>query len=96
MEVAFRVLAAGNFPNHRKLCDFRALHLLELAGLFVQIVKLAGECGRVKLGVIAVDGTKLRAIVSKHKAMSYERIHDVEAEHKAQIDALLARANRCG
>ena len=73
-DVAFRVLAAGNFPKHRTLSDFRALHLQELAALFVQVVKLAGECGLVKLGVIAVDGTKLRANASKHKAMSYERM----------------------
>ena len=91
-DVAFRVLAAGNFPKHRTLCDFRALHLKELAALFVQVVKLAGECGLVKLGTIAVDGTKLRANASRHKAMSYERMQAAEIELKAQIDALLARA----
>jgi transposase/type II secretory pathway pseudopilin PulG len=91
-DVAFRVLAAGNFPKHRTLCDFRALHLKELAALFVQVVKLAGECGLVKLGTIAVDGTKLRANASKHKAMSYERMQAAELELKTQIDALLARA----
>ena len=93
-DVAFRVLAAGNFPKHRTLSDFRALHLQELAALFVQVVKLAGECGLVKLGVIAVDGTKLRANASKHKAMSYERMQLREVELKAQIDALLARAKQ--
>ena len=91
-DVAFRVLAAGNFPKHRTLCDFRALHLNELAALFVQVVKLAGECGLVKLGTIAVDGTKLRANASKHKAMSYERMQAAEVELKAQVDALLKRA----
>lgn len=91
-DVAFRVLAAGNFPKHRTLSDFRALHLKELAALFVQVVKLAGECGLVKLGTIAVDGTKLRAKASKHKAMSYERMQTAEVELKAQIEALLARA----
>ena len=93
-DVAFRVLAAGNFPKHRTLCDFRALHLSELAALFVQVVKLAGECGLVKLGTVAVDGTKLRANASKHKAMSYERMQAAEVELKAQVDALLARAAR--
>ena len=93
-DVAFRVLAAGNFPKHRTLSDFRALHLQELAALFVQVVKLAGECGLVKLGTIAVDGTKLRANASKHKAMSYERMQLREVELKAQIDALLARAKQ--
>ena len=91
-DVAFRVLGAGNFPKHRTLCDFRALHLDELAGLFVQVVKLARECGLVKLGTIAVDGTKLRAKASKHKAMSYERMQAAEIELKAQIEALLVRA----
>ena len=54
-DVAFRVLAAGNFPKHRTLCDFRALHLRELAALFAQVVQLAGECELVKLGTIAMD-----------------------------------------
>jgi transposase len=93
-DVAFRVLAAGNFPKHRTLCDFRALHLTELAALFVQVVKLARECGLVKLGTIAVDGTKLKANASKHKAMSYERMQSAEIELKAQIDALLKQAAR--
>jgi transposase len=93
-DVAFRVLAAGNFPAHRTLCDFRALHLEELAALFVQVVKLARECGLVKLGTIAVDGTKVKANASRHKAMSYQRMVQAEAELKAQIDALLERARR--
>ena len=91
-DVAFRVLGAGNFPAHRTICDFRALHLKELAALFVQVVKLARECGLVKLGTIAVDGTKIKANASRHKAMSYERMQRAEAELKTQIDGLLARA----
>lgn len=93
-DVAFRVLGAGNFPAHRTLCDFRALHLEELAALFVQVVKLARECGLVKLGTIAVDGTKVKANASRHKAMSYQRMVQAEAELKAQIDALLERAGQ--
>ena len=81
-DVAFRVLAAGNFPKHRTLCDFRALHLEELAALFVQVVKLASECGLVRLGTIAVDGTKPRAKARKHKAMGYERMQAAEVELK--------------
>ena len=77
-DVAFRVLAAGNYPAHRTICDFRALHLEELSGLFVQVVKLARECGLVKLGTIAVDGTKIKANASRHKAMSYERMQKAE------------------
>ena len=91
-DVAFRVLAAGNYPAHRTLCDFRAFHLKELSDLFVQVVKLARECGLVKLGTIAVDGTKIKANASRHKAMSHERMKQAELELKAQIAALLERA----
>lgn len=91
-DVAFRVLAAGNFPAHRTICDFRALHLEEFSALFVQVVKLARECGLAKLGTIAVDGTKIKANASRHKAMSYERMQKSEAELRDQIAALLARA----
>lgn len=91
-DVAFRVLAAGNYPAHRTICDFRAVHLTELSNLFVQVVKLARECGLVKLGTIAVDGTKIKANASRHKAMSYERMKKAEQELKEQIDTLLARA----
>lgn len=93
-DIAFRVLAASNFPAHRTLSDFRALHLTELAELFVQVVKLARECGLVKLGTIAVDGTKIKANASRHKAMSYQRMVQAEVELKAEIDALLARAQQ--
>lgn len=91
-DVALRVLAADNYPAHRTLADFRALHLQELADLFVQVVRLARECGLVKLGTVAVDGTKLKANASRHKAMSYDRMVKAEAELQAQIDALLNRA----
>jgi transposase len=91
-DVAFRVLAANNYPAHRTICDFRALHLEEFSALFVQVVKLARECGLVKLGTIAVDGTKIKANASRHKAMSYERMQKAEVELKGQIDALLAKA----
>ena len=73
-DVAFRVLAADNFPAHRTIRDFRALHLGEFTELFVQVVRLAREIGLVKLGTIAVDGTKLKANASCHKAMSYGRM----------------------
>ena len=91
-DVAFRVLSAGNFPAHRTLSDFRAFHLKELGDLFVQVVRLAREMGLVKLGTIAVDGTKIKANASRHKAMSYERMLKAEAELRAQIKALLDRA----
>lgn len=88
-DVAFRVLAAGNFPAHRTLSDFRAFHLKELSELFVQVVRLAREMGLVKLGTVAVDGTKVKANASRHKAMSYGHMVKAEAELKRQIEALL-------
>ena len=91
-DVALRVLAAENYPAHRTLSDFRALHLEELAALFVQVVRLARECGLVKLGTVAVDGTKLKANASRHKAMSYDRMLKAEQGLKAQIAGLLNRA----
>jgi len=92
-DVAFRVLAADNFPAHRTIRDFRALHLVEFTELFMQVVRLAREMGLVKLGTIAVDGTKIKANASRHKAMSYGRMQSTELELKAQIAALLKRAN---
>ena len=65
---------------------------MELSDLFVQVVKLAQEMGLLKLGTVAIDGTKIKANASRHKAMSYERMRQAEAELKAQIDALLERA----
>jgi transposase len=91
-DLAFRMLGACNFPKHRTIRDFRALHLKELSDLFVQVVKLAREMGLVKLGTVAIDGTKIKANASRHKAMSYERMEQAEVELRAQIDALLERA----
>jgi len=91
-DVAFRVLAAGNYPKHRTICDFRALHLNELAALFVQVVQLAKECGLVKLGTIAVDDTKIKANASRHKARSYKRMREEQTALEAQIKALLDQA----
>jgi transposase len=93
-DVAFRLLAAGNSPAHRTIRDFRAFHLKELGDLFVQVVKLAKEMGLVKLGTIAVDGTKVKANASRHKAMSYGHMLKAEAELKKEIDALLERARQ--
>ena len=91
-DVAFRVLGAANFPAHRTIRDFRALHLKEFTDLFVQVVRLAREMGLVKLGTIAVDGTKIKANASRHKAMSYGRMQTAEAELRAQITALVKKA----
>jgi len=91
-DVAFRMLGAGNFPSHRTICDFRLRHLPELKELFVQVARLARELGLVKLGTIALDGTKIKANASKHKAMSYGRMKEQEQKLKQQIEALLERA----
>ena len=91
-DLAFRMLAAGNFPKHRTIRHFRALHLKEFSDLFVQVVRLAREMGLVKLGTVAIDGTKVKANASRHKAMSFARMQPSEAELKKPIDALLARA----
>ncbi len=72
--VAFRFLAAGNQPDFRTISDFRKLHGVALAGLFEQVLKLCQQAGLVKLGRVAVDGTKIKANASKHKAMSYARM----------------------
>ena len=91
-DLAFRLLGTGHFCEHRTIRDFRAMPLKALADLFVQVVKLAQEMGRVKLGIVAIDSTKILANASRHKARRYERMQQAESELKAQIDALLARA----
>lgn len=92
-DVAFRLLAAGNQPAGRTIRDFRAFHLKEFGDLFVKVVRLAQEMGLVKLGTIAVDGTKVKANASRHKAMSYGHMLKAEAELKTQIAELLQRAH---
>ena len=91
-DIAFRVLATSNFPAHRTIREFRALHLAEFTELFVQVVRLAREMGLAKLGTIAVDGTKIKANASRHKAMSYARMQTAELELKAQITSLIQKA----
>jgi transposase len=91
-DVAYRFLAAANVPDFRTLSDFRKTHGPALNGLFVQVLKLCAEAGLVKLGRVAVDGTKVKANASKHKAMSYARMSEREAALKAQVAELLARA----
>ncbi len=93
-DVAFRVLGANNFPAHRTLSDFRQRHLPEFRKLFVQVVRIAHEVGLVKLGTVAVDGSKLKANASKHKAMSYERMKAEEKRLRQEIRELMARAKK--
>lgn len=91
-DVAFRVLGADNFPAHRTISDFRQRHLAEFREVFVQVVQLAREVGLVKLGTVAVDGSKVKANASKHKAMSYERMKEEEKRLRKEIRGLLAEA----
>lgn len=91
-DIAFRVLAANNTPDFRTISDFRKEHLKALAGLFLQVLKLCQKAGLVKLGHVALDGTKIKANASKHKAMSYKRMKEEEARLEAEITALLKRA----
>src|SRR6266487_2298394 len=91
-DIAFRVLAAGNGPNFRTISDFRKIHLATLEGLFEQVLKIALEAGAMKLGRVALDGTKVKANASKHKAMSYDRMKEKERQIRAEVRELLAQA----
>ncbi len=93
-DVAFRVLAADNFPKHRTICDFRKHHLVAFKAVFVQVVRIAREAELITLGTLAVDGTKVRANASKHKAMSYGRMGEEEARLSKEIDGLCRQARR--
>ena len=88
----FIMIAALDPPDFRTISDFRKRHLKALAGLFVQVLKLAEKAGLVKLGHVALDGTKIKANASKHKAMSYAHMKRREAELQAEVDRWLAAA----
>ena len=91
-DVAFRMLAAGNFPQHRTICEFRRRHLKDFGRLFVEVVGVAREMGLVRFGTLSLDGTKVRAKASKRKAMSYERMLKEQARLEKEIEALLSGA----
>lgn len=91
-DVAYRVLSGNQQPDHDSIADFRRRHLKALAGLFVQVLKLCQEAGLVKLGHVSVDGSKVKANASRHKAMSYQRMSETEARLVAEVEALLAEA----
>ena len=86
--IAFRVLAAGHQPSHRTICRFREENLAEFDSLFVQIVEIAREAKLVKMGTIAIDGTKVKANASKHKAMTYERMQSEEKRLREEVKKL--------
>ena len=91
-DVAFRVLAAGEHPHFTTINDFRLRHRDAFADLFQQVLEECMSAGLVKLGHVAIDGTKMKANASKHKAMSYDRMEKDEARLKAEVESLIARA----
>jgi transposase len=91
-DVGFRVLAAGNAPDFRTIADFRKTHLSALTGFFEQVLELARAMGAARLGRVALDGTKVKANASKHKAMSYQRMGEKQRQLRAEVKALLAQA----
>ncbi len=93
-EIPYRVLAANQHPDHDTIAAFRQTHLPALAALFVQVLRLCQRAGLVKLGHVALDGTKVLANASKHKAMSYGRMTETEPRLEQEIAALLAEAQR--
>jgi len=93
-DVAYRMLGADNFPAHRTIAEFRLQHLKEFQDLFMQVVRIAREVGLVKLGTIAIDGTKIKANASKHKAMSHGHMLKEEKRLQQEIDDLTKRAGQ--
>ena len=91
-DVAYRYLSADTHPDHDTIAACRKRHLAALAGLFVQVLLLCNKAGLVKLGHVAIDGTKMKANASKHKAMSYERMEETEQRLRQEVEELLRRA----
>ena len=91
-DVAFRVLAAGEHPHFTTVNEFRGRHRKALAGLFQQLLDECMSAGLVTLGHVAIDGTKMKANASKHKAMSFERMNKDEARLSSEIEAMLKHA----
>ena len=93
-DIAFRFLSGDQHPDHATIAEFRKRHLEALASLFMQALLLCEKAGLVKLGHVSIDGTKIKANASKHKAMSYKRMNETEARLKQEIDGLLAAAEK--
>jgi len=91
-DIGFRYLAADEHPDHSTMAEFRKRHLEALAGLFCQALQLCEKAGLVKLGHVAIDGSKIQGNASKHKAMSYERMSEAEKKLQAEVAGLLQRA----
>lgn len=90
--VAFRFVTANDHPDHDTIATFRRRFLKEIEGLFVQLLLLAREMGLLKMGTVALDGTKIHANASKHSALSYEQAGKIEAQLKAEVAELMAKA----
>ena len=90
--VAFRFIAANEHPDHDTIATFRRRFLKQIEALFVQVLVLAREMGVLKLGTVALDGTKIHANASRHSALSYEHAGKIEAQLKAEVADLLAKA----
>ncbi len=90
--VAFRFIAANEHPDHDTIATFRRRFIKETEALFVQVLLLAREMGMLKLGTVALDGTKVHANASKHSALSYEHAGKIEAQLKAEVAELMAKA----
>ncbi len=90
--VAFRYIAAGSHPDHDTLATFRRRFIDELAGLFVQVLEMAGEMKLLKMGTVCLDGTKIHANASRHSALSHGHIVKLEDQLKAEVQELLALA----
>jgi transposase len=90
--VAFRFIAANDHPDHDTIATFRRRFLKEIEALFVQVLLLAREIGVLQMGTVALDGTKIHANASRHSALSYEHAGQIETQLKAEVAALLARA----
>jgi transposase len=93
-DVAFRVLSGGEFPDFRTLADFRKRHLPTFQHLFIEVLRLCREAGLAQLGHLSLDGSKYLANASKHKAMSYGRIQEVEPQLEAEVRRLLSEAEQ--
>jgi len=91
-DIGFKVLAAGNEPDFRTISDFRKIHLEALQGLFEQVLEMALESGAMKLGRVSLDGTKVKANASKHKAMSYGRMNEKQQQIREEVKRILAEA----
>jgi transposase len=91
-DVPFRVLAAGNAPDFRTIADFRKTHLGALTGFFEQVLRLARELGAPRMGRVALDGSKVKANASKHKAMSYDRLGEKQKQLRQEVKQLLDQA----